>query len=173
MSFVGAVLALAFIWAVIHSIRYILTPSSANSLLPSVSNNFRRNSAWDTQVFLDSFHLRLQTTAWNIYHDLLATEFKKERSFLLSQALIGFYDLGSIFGILGMLTGLVLLSWTCGLCTLSLATKITNYTNNVPSSVTTGLVRRGLEGATVPLPQYESFIKPIASYLIFVRSRRF
>ncbi|KAF8234469.1 hypothetical protein L208DRAFT_1393838 [Tricholoma matsutake] len=158
MSFVGAILVLALVWAVIHAIQ------RSNLLLPSAYNHFRRNRFLDTsttQVFLNLFHLRLQTTAWNIYHDNLATELKRQRSCMLSKALMTFYDLGSVFGILGMLIGLILLSWTCGLSSLSLATKISNYSNTIPRSVTTGLARRSLEGAAASLPKYESFIKPI------------
>ena len=172
MSFVGAVLVLTFIWAAIHAVRYLFSPSWQKSLLPSVS---RRNSAWGsstTHVFLKSFHLRLQTTVWNVYHDLLVTELKKEQNLFLSQALIGFYDLGSAFGILGMLIGLVILSWTCGLSTVSLAKKVIDYANKVPSSVTPWPVRRGLEDPTFPLPEYESFIKPIVSCSVVVPSRR-
>lgn len=174
MSIVGAALVLAFIWAAIHSVRYLFIHSRPKYLLPSVSNDSRRSSTSDTpttHVFLKSFHLRLQTTAWNIYHDLLATELKKERTVFLSQALTSFYDLGSVFGILGMLTGLVILSWTSGLSTLSLARKIINYSNQAQSSVTSELVRRDLESAALPLPEYESFIKPIASCSIVVPFR--
>jgi hypothetical protein len=94
---------------------------------------------------------------------------RRERSLFLSQALKGFYDLGSAFGMLGMLAGLVLLSWSCGLSTLSLTRKITKY-NAIPSSASPGLARRGLEGTTILLPEYESFIKPIVSCVTLVDS---
>jgi S2P endopeptidase len=166
-SFVAAVLVLVFLWASIHAIRHYVVRRTLNSLLPSISNNIGRGSLWHTsttQVFLNSFHLRLQTTAWNIYHDILSTEFKNERNFLLSRTLMIFYDLGSIFGVLGMLSGLLLLLWTCGLCSLSLATKISRYSNTIntiSSSVATGFAKRGLDAATGLLPEHESFIKPI------------
>lgn len=171
MSLVGAVLVLAFLWAAIHAIRFLFPPART-SILPSI-NLSRRSSFPDpptTQVFLNLFHLRFQTTACNIYHDCLATALKKERRPRLSLILMRFYDLGSVFGILGMLTGLVILSWTCGLSALSLMTK---YNRIIPRSVPPGLARRGVEYTGTLLSEHGSLIKPIESHFVFIVSRGF
>jgi S2P endopeptidase len=174
MSFVYPLLVLALTWAFIYAFRYFFTLSRSNPLSLSASNTFRfrGNGFWDhstTQVSLKSFHLRLQTTAWNVQHDILATKLGRERSLFFSQALRGFYDLGSAFGMLGMLAGLVLLSWSCSLSTLSLTRKITRN-NATPDSVSRELARRGFEGTAILLPEYESYIKPIVSHLTLVGS---
>jgi len=167
MSLVSHVVALLLVWVAIHAIHYARKPSKTHSLLPSTSNSrLARHGFWKkstTQVILKAFHLRLQTTAWNLHHDILATELKKERRLFLSQTLRVFYDLGSVFGIFGMLVGLGLLLWTCGLSVLSLAGKVLENSSNMPSSDSSGLTRRdlGTVGEAVPLTEDTLSVKPI------------
>ncbi|KAG6864597.1 hypothetical protein C0991_008361 [Blastosporella zonata] len=139
-----------------------------SSLLPSSSRHSNQHSislnAWaesTTTVVLKGLHLRVQTTYWNLSHDLLSTSLKNSH---LCRALIHSYDLGAVIGLIGMLAAIGFLLTTGGTSTVSLARKIWEYTTNIspePSEILGTLARRGIDASSEQAPTSTSFIKPI------------
>ncbi|KAJ7768389.1 hypothetical protein B0H16DRAFT_1673554 [Mycena metata] len=115
------VLALLLVWTIIHGTNYVLQRRKAQSLLPTprAMNSFgrRRNHFWDgrtTQVILNKFHLRVQTSLWNGRHDDLSKAVAVRPGARLRPALISFYNAGCAMGVLGTAVSLGLLLWNCG-----------------------------------------------------------
>ncbi|KAJ7040818.1 hypothetical protein C8F04DRAFT_1253726 [Mycena alexandri] len=114
------VLVLLLVWTIIHGANYVLQRQKAQSILPtSRVNSFgrRRNHFWDgrtTQVILNKFHLRVQTSVWNGRHDNLAKTVAVRPGARLRPALISFYTAGCAMGFLGTAVSLGLLLWNCG-----------------------------------------------------------
>ncbi|KAF8066825.1 hypothetical protein FPV67DRAFT_1496653 [Lyophyllum atratum] len=165
MSLVSPLLVLTLIWAAIYAVHHLLRPSNIHSLLPSsTSSRYSRRSVWNdstTQVVLKGLHLRIQTTAWNLSHDLLATSLKRKPR--LRKALKRGYDLGSVMSFLGMLGAFGFLVVASGMSAVSLARKIWTL-NALPASLEGlgNLAKRDLDtldgGESL---RDESWIKPI------------
>ncbi|KAF5381612.1 hypothetical protein D9615_005501 [Tricholomella constricta] len=171
MSLASPLLVLTLIWAAIYAIYHLLKPSKAQSLLPFTTNaRHGRRNVWKesaTQVTLKGLHLRIQTTIWNLRHDLLAMSLQSPSNAPLSQALKFFYDLGFVMGLIGMLCALGFLSITGGISTVSLTRKVWAATNSpihpVSSEGFGSLLKRSLDafdGREI-LTSDESWVKPI------------
>ncbi|KAJ7489474.1 hypothetical protein FB451DRAFT_1225027 [Mycena latifolia] len=148
MASLGLVLLL--VWTIIYGAHYFLRLRKSESLLPTsrAMNSFGRRRAhfWDsrtTQVVLSKFHLRVQTSAWNNSHDLLAKAVSPRPRSRLRATLTLFYNAGYYMGLLGTLLSLGLLLWTCGNALMPLA-HATLISPSPPSSPAL-LLKRGLE----------------------------
>ncbi|KAG5635121.1 hypothetical protein H0H81_012381 [Sphagnurus paluster] len=151
-SLASTLLVLTLVWCAIHALHRLLKPSSAQTLLPSSSVRTRRN-AWhssSTRVVLHGLHLRVQTTAWNLQHDLLSASLKRPHRAPLVRTLKAFYNAGSVLGVVGMLCALGFLFTTGTTSALSLASKL--LASSAP------LARRGLDVQTT---EPTSWVKPI------------
>ncbi|GLB41095.1 putative peptidase family M50 [Lyophyllum shimeji] len=167
MSLGSPLLALTLIWAAIYAVHHVLKPSRAHSLLPSSTNTrYSRCNVWNestTQVHLSGLHLRIQTTAWNLPHDLVATSLKRGSRVRLGKALAQFYDLGSVMALIGMLGALGFLVASVGMTALSLTRKVWNMSAAPASTDPTGdLVKRTVDGLHLreSVPD-GSWIKPV------------
>ncbi|KAK0228990.1 hypothetical protein IW262DRAFT_1265153 [Armillaria fumosa] len=112
-------LALPFIlfslfWTAIHAIVHSLN-SEKSSLLPTEPRGSRpsRKLRGGTHVTAWYFHLKVESSAWNRYHDDLAGKLTSRRYRRSNKTLGYFYDAGVAFGVLGMLCAIGLLLWTC------------------------------------------------------------
>ncbi|TFK37045.1 peptidase family M50-domain-containing protein [Crucibulum laeve] len=148
MSLTDLLFLLALVWSVIYAIKYALNNHSS-SLLPSYTRAnaglARRSGVFsDTTVTVHSLYLRVQTTAWNAYHDTLANKLSR-RGRVLAAVLRGFYDIGTVAGMLGMLLSLGFLAWTCAGYALLLARKVIAPPGMGMPLEVGGFVKRGLE----------------------------
>ncbi|KAK0211143.1 hypothetical protein DFS33DRAFT_353756 [Desarmillaria ectypa] len=112
-------LALPFIlfslfWTAIHAIVRSLN-SEKGSLLPTELRSSRssRKLRGGTNVTVRYFHLKIESSAWNRYHDSLTGKLVSRRYKWSSRTLTYFYNAGVAFGVLGMLCAIGLLLWTC------------------------------------------------------------
>lgn len=154
---------LCLLWAAVHSLAYLLRLSRSRSLLPVAFLRSRYSSTiWrssSTKLTLNKLHLRLETTAWNLEHDSLANLLQRRRSW--ARALTFFYNLGSVFAVLGMAVSLGILLYTCSpLVKLFSLGKLPNATHHPPS-------RRSLEATSFHASQDRftdtHFLTPIVS----------
>lgn len=114
-------LVLLLVWTIIYGANYFVQHHTAKSLLPTPrgANSFgrRRNFFWDTrttQIILNKLHLRVQTSAWNSWHDTLSKAVApRPGSARLRSALTYFYNAGCVMGVLGTAISLGLLLWNC------------------------------------------------------------
>lgn len=138
MSFMGLVASVALFWLGIHGLfHYLRGRSRLGSDLPSVSGGSRPLGAGgsflrlrlpslpilkrllrfpgldssNTQISLRNVHLELSTTAWNESHDRLSALFLRRRNLRLKRIVQGFYDVGTVVGVLGMCGGVMGLLW--------------------------------------------------------------
>ncbi|KAJ7254704.1 hypothetical protein B0H12DRAFT_1114912 [Mycena haematopus] len=154
-------LVLLLVWTIIHAANYFLRRRQAQYLLPvfrgAHSFGRRRNYFWDsrtTQVILNKFHLRVQTSAWNGQHDILSNAIARPGAPLRS-VLTYFYNLGSIVGVLGIVAAVGLLIWNCGHAILPLVQ------GKLSPSVPTPLLKRGVEVVENSVAPRDNGIKPI------------
>jgi S2P endopeptidase len=104
-------LTLSLMWAAIHSLDYLFRHSRSRLLLPTPFLRIRYPFLHSTKVILKRLHLRVETTAWNSRHHDLASLLVKKRT--LARVLRLFYDMGSVFGIMGTIGSLCIILWTC------------------------------------------------------------
>jgi len=112
------------------------------------------------------FHLRVQTQAFNAHHDtfslrLASRDYLRTRKFLLL-----FYDTGSVLGVFGMLTAIVLLVWT----TVSLSSSA--FLRLTAPDTSTSLLKRAVEVSS-GAQTYSSgmhAVNPIVSSMQCIRS---
>lgn len=156
----SVVLLLLIFWAIVYALYYLIHPTQQSSLLPT----FSRRSAVSTQVVLTKFHLRVQTTSWNLRHDILSTTLARKQNLKLKKSLQHVYDAGSVLGVIGMLGAVGLLLWTTGQLSSSTARLIHDFFEG-PSTNSTllGHIQRSLdldvEGTTRSGPS----LRPIVS----------
>jgi len=146
MSFASFVFFLALVWLLIHGLSHVSKRS--RQLLPSYPGAMRRRAAfWNIthcRVTVSALHLRITTSAFNAYHDLLADKFAGKRYPRLTTLSRLFYDFGSIMGILGMCGALAALAWMTGCSVWSVAGKFFASSVDNASSESHILSRRGL-----------------------------
>ncbi|KAI5117126.1 hypothetical protein M0805_007973 [Coniferiporia weirii] len=102
-------------WAVLYAIRASCTSKSTGDLLPTSAEQHRSIRAGSRQwkVTVKNVHLKVQTSALNARHEALVDFFDRQANFVYRNALRIFYNLGSVFGVLGMLLGIAVLACTC------------------------------------------------------------
>lgn len=105
---------LSVFWTAVYTIR--ATRKHRNSsLLPSdrlsTHNSFGNSKV--CKVTLQNFHLKVETRVLNEKHDNLTDRLAKPSRRRLRATLEGFYDLGAVFGAIGLIVGLAILSHTC------------------------------------------------------------
>lgn len=164
MSLARPAIALVILWVLIHGVDHFLKPSRSHSLLPSSSASSSRRTPrlWNTsstQFVLKNVYLRVQTTKWNVRHDVLAGTLIRKRK--VGWALRWFYDIGCLLGLLGMLVGLGVLAWTSGQAAYVLARKVLGDPSQPPLLVTRAIASHAPEPN--PRQEYQSFIKPLVS----------
>ena len=89
----------------------MLRHSRSRLLLPTPFLRIRYPFFQSTKVILKKLHLRVETTACNSRHHDLARLLVKKRT--LARVLMFFYDMGSVFGIIGTIGSLCIMLWTC------------------------------------------------------------
>ncbi|KAJ8594748.1 hypothetical protein M405DRAFT_784284 [Rhizopogon salebrosus TDB-379] len=87
-------------------------------------------------------HLRMQTQAFNAYHDTLSLRLASRKYLRTRKCLLSLYDAGSILGVFGMLTAVAVLVWTTG--SLSSSTLLRLTTPQTP----TRLLKRAAEASS-------------------------
>ena len=123
MSLGSGILVLIAIWCTIHILSYISTHRSS-SVLPTGINYQHRNSRRHTRVSLHSLHLKISTTAWNTYHDTLSSFLARRGKNRINTLFKLTYDLGTVFGAVGIVVAVATLLWICTSSAWTLIQKI-------------------------------------------------
>lgn len=159
------VLVLLLLWTIIHGAKYFLQRRKPQSLLPASreanSLGRRRNYFWEsrtTQVILNKFHLRVQTSAWNSRHDILSKAIAVRPGARLRPAVTYFYNAGCVMGVLGTVISLGLLVWNCIHALLPFI-----HGTLTPSSPER-LLKRGLEVIEKTVATGGTVIKPLVCF---------
>jgi S2P endopeptidase len=98
------------LWSSIHLIHRFHVPSNkSRNLLPTLSTTRRRKA---TTVTLAGPYLRIESTAFNSGHDILAQWFSRNRISRTTTSLRVIFDSGVVVALLGMVTALTVLLWT-------------------------------------------------------------
>ena len=173
MSFTNFVFFLALVWLLIHGLNWHVSKRS-RQLLPSYPGAMRRRAAfWNMahcRVTVSALHLRITTSAFNAYHDLLADKFASKRYPRLTTLSRLFYNLGGVMGVLGMCGALAALAWMTGRSVWSVAGKILASSVDNASLEPHILSRRGLSEGGSNLQQTRSsypVITPIVRCFIY------
>ncbi|KAG7448191.1 uncharacterized protein BT62DRAFT_890455 [Guyanagaster necrorhizus] len=105
---------LSLFWTAIHAIVRLLN-SKKGSLLPTEQRSVRPSRKLGSSIHVSAryFHLKIESSTWNRYHDGLTGKLVSRRYRWTSKTLRHFYDAGVAFGVLGMLCAIGLLLWTC------------------------------------------------------------
>ena len=110
MSLGSGIFVLIAIWCTIHILSYISIHRSS-SILPTGTNYQYRNSRRRTRVSLHSLHLKISTTAWNTYHDTLSSFLARKGKNGIRTLFKLTYDLGTVFGVVGIVVAVATLLW--------------------------------------------------------------
>jgi S2P endopeptidase len=115
MSIGSGILVLIAIWCTIHILSYISTHwHRSSSILPIGINYYQhRNSRRHARVSLHSLHLKISTTAWNTYHDTLSSFLARRGKSRINTLFKLTYDLGAVFGAVGIVVAVAALLWIC------------------------------------------------------------
>jgi S2P endopeptidase len=165
MSLGGGILVLIAIWCIIHALSYILTHKSF-SILPTGANYQYHNSRRQTRVSLHSLHLKISTTAWNTYHDTLSSLLARRGKHRVNALFKLTYDLGVIFGAVGIVVAIVALPWICTSSAWMLIQKMSLVRGTNGTSDISHLMKRSmLDLETSNSPHASSYfeITPIVS----------
>jgi S2P endopeptidase len=129
MSLGSGILVLIAIWCTIHILSYISTYRSS-SILPTGINYQPRNSRRHTRFSLHSLHLKISTTAWNTYHDTLSSFLVRRGKNKINTLFKLTYDLGAVFGAVGIVVAVATLLWICTSSAWTLLQKMSLARNN-------------------------------------------
>lgn len=116
MGFTTLVYSVGFFWCILHTCRYLTThrrdkrPGGLLPLPSSIQSN--RKSSLTTKVVLQHAFLRIETSRYNETHDYAALYLSKRIRPKLRHVLVLLYDSGTVFGILGMFSAVILLCMT-------------------------------------------------------------
>jgi hypothetical protein len=98
------------LWSSIHLIHRFYVPSNKfRNLLPTSLTARRRKAI---TVTLAGPYLRIESTAFNSRHDILAQWFSRNRISSTTTTLRAIFDSGIVVALLGMVFALVVLLWT-------------------------------------------------------------
>jgi S2P endopeptidase len=98
------------LWSSIHLIHRFYVPSNKSRNLLPTSLTTRRRKA--TTVALTGPYLRIESTAFNSGHDILAQWFSQNRISRATTTLRVIFDSGIVVALLGMVCALAVLLWT-------------------------------------------------------------
>ena len=167
MDLKALVITLTLVWIAIHGLSHLLNLlRSRPSLLPAPFLRSRRPSAvWHSpsfKVVLQKLHIRVETTALNSKHSAFVDLLARNQSW--ARRLMLFYDLGAVFGVLGMIGSLGLLMWSYR----EMGVPLLNAALREPPNATYGLVGRSLTSASMDSDlvvdhKYTRSLKPIVS----------
>ena len=161
MSLVTGILVLIAIWCTIHILSYISTHRSS-SILPTGINYQHRNSRRHTRVSLHSLHLKISTTAWNTYHDTLSSLLARKGRNRINTLFKLTYDLGTVFGAVGIVVAVGTLLWICTNSAWMLLQKMSLARDSNVNSDISHLMKREISTSKhAPSPYLE--ITPIVS----------
>ena len=82
------------------------------------------NSRRRTRISLHSLHLKISTTAWNTYHDTLSSFLTRRGKNRINTLFKLTYDLGTVFGAVGIVVAVATLLWICTTSAWTLLQKI-------------------------------------------------
>lgn len=104
------------------------------------------------------FHLRVQTRAFNVYHDNFSLRWTSRNYLRRRKILLLFYDIGSILGVFGMFAAVVMLVWTAVSLSSSAFLRLT-----IPHT-STRLLKRAAEASSRPQTYSSAYaVNPIVS----------
>ncbi|OAX41218.1 hypothetical protein K503DRAFT_685956 [Rhizopogon vinicolor AM-OR11-026] len=101
------------------------------------------------------FHLRMQTQAFNAYHDTFSSRLASRSNLRTRKFLLLLYDVGSILGVFGMFAALVMLIWTMGSLSSSALLRLTT------PRTSTLLLKRAVEASGRAQTYYTHAVNPI------------
>ena len=93
-------------WCIIH-VSYYLCSIRGNPLLP-LHGAIRQGSSLGSRVTIKGLQLRISTTRWNAHHDKLIAFFARRRNKETTAVMKTMYNIGVIFGALGMVSVILL-----------------------------------------------------------------
>lgn len=131
-------------WSSIHLIHHFYTPANKyRDILPTSLTTRKRKS---TIVTLAGPYLRVESTAFNTDHEILARWFSRNPTARVCTALRVVFDSGIVVSLLGMVVALAVLAWTF----VQLARK--SVVDLVPQSAAgvSPHAKRGLDNISVP-----------------------
>lgn len=114
-SFQTSISWLSFFWAALYALRQYQRRTHQGSFLPAPRSSAPSTSpdlyrSRQTRVTLRNFHLNVQSTTLNGFHQNATARLKRRDRW---RALLTFaYDIGSVLGLLGMIGSVLLLGWT-------------------------------------------------------------
>lgn len=161
-----------FFWCVVHQakplkqalVRYL--GRSSSSFLPTHrhgSLSSSRSRFGDVKITSKSFHIRLETTTLNVLYDSLSLHLN--RSPLAGRFVRTFYDMGSIAGVIGMVTALVVLVWAAQQITGQILQGFTSVKSSEPAV----LAKRAFSTFSEARPEDSDMIlQPMVSHIPFL-----
>lgn len=161
MSLGSGILVLIAIWCAIHVLSYISTHRSS-SILPT-GNNQHRNSRRHTRVSLHFLHLKISTTAWNTYHDTLSSFLARRGKHRINTLFKLTYDLGAVFGAVGIVVAVATLLWICTSSAWTLFQKMSLAKGSNGASDISHLMRRETSQSSLQASSPYLEITPIVS----------
>ena len=98
------------LWSSIHLVhRFYVPANKSRSILPTSLTTRRRTT---TTVTIAGPYLRIESTAFNTGHDILAQWFSRNRISRVHTTLRVVFDAGIVVSLLGMVLALAVLLWT-------------------------------------------------------------
>ena len=112
------------------------------------------------------FHLRMETRAFNAYHDIFSLRLASKNYLRTRKFLLILYDAGSVLGIVGMFAAVVMLVWTAVSLSSSILLRLT-----APHTSTRLLKRAADVTSRAPTSPSGHIVNPIVSRMhVAVRS---
>jgi S2P endopeptidase len=161
MSLGNGILVLIAIWCTIHVLSYISTHRSS-SILPT-GITYHHNSRRHTRVSLHSLHLKISTTAWNTYHDTLSSFLARRGKHKINTLFKLTYDLGTVFGAVGIVVAVATLLWICTSSAWTLLQKMSFVRGSNGTSVISHLMKRETSTSSLHASSPYLEITPIVS----------
>ena len=161
MSGGSGILVLIAIWCTIHILSYISTRRS--SILPAGINYQHRNSRRRTRVSLHSLHLKISTTTWNTYHDTLSSFLARRGKHRINILFKLTYDLGTVFGAVGIVVAVAALFWICTSSAWTLLQKTSLARDSNDTSDISHLMKREISESSLHASSPYLEITPIVS----------
>ncbi|KZT21975.1 hypothetical protein NEOLEDRAFT_719794 [Neolentinus lepideus HHB14362 ss-1] len=151
----GLLGTVCLLWLVIHGIHKIILRSRASFLLPLPSSSrrpdFLRSPLSSISVTLQSVYLKVESTALNSAQERLSVWLINDHNAALKHAVLRFYGVGTLLGVLGFLMALALVTFATGMTVLSLMYSVSHGTASETMSTLHSLMRRAaVDSALTP-----------------------